>query len=62
MISRDINDDFMVLIKGVGQDPDMGVKIVHLSIYYYSEATNNNSDKEEIITRMPQRHQMMVKT
>ena len=29
LISRFINDDFMVLIKGVEQDPDMGVKIVH---------------------------------
>ena len=29
LISRYINDDFMVLNKGVEQDPDMGVKIVH---------------------------------
>ena len=29
LISREINDDFMVLIKGVEQDPDLGVKIVH---------------------------------
>ena len=26
LISIEINDDFMVLIKGVGQDPDLGVK------------------------------------
>ena len=29
LISRDINDDLMVLIKLVEQDPDLGVKIVH---------------------------------
>ena len=29
LVSREINDDFMVLIKGVEQDPDMGLKIVH---------------------------------
>ena len=35
----------MVLIKGVEQDPDLGVKIVHPSINDDSEATD--SDKEE---------------
>ena len=34
----------MVLIKGVEQDPDMGVKIFHPSIDDYGEATD--SDKE----------------
>ena len=29
LISREINADFMELIKGVEQDPDLGVKIVH---------------------------------
>ena len=29
LISIDINDYFMVLIKGVEQDPDMGMKTVH---------------------------------
>ena len=29
MISIEINDDLMVLIKEVEQDPDLGVKIVH---------------------------------
>ena len=29
LISRDINDDFMVIIKGFEQYPDLGVKIVH---------------------------------
>ena len=29
IISRDINDNFVVNIKGVDQYPDMGVKIVH---------------------------------
>ena len=28
LISTEINDDFMVLIRGVEQDPDLGVKIV----------------------------------
>ena len=32
LISIEINDDFMVIIKGVKQDPDMRVKIVHPSI------------------------------
>ena len=45
LISRDINDDLMVLLKGVEQDPDLGVKIVHPSINDDSEATD--SDKEE---------------
>ena len=45
LISRYINDDFMVLIKGVEQDPGMGVKIIHPSIDYDSEDTD--SDKEE---------------
>ena len=50
MISRNINDDFMVLIKGVEQDPDMGVKFFHPSIDDDSEATysekevNNNQN------------------
>ena len=38
IISREINDYFMVLIKGVEQDPDLGVKIVHPSIDDDSEA------------------------
>ena len=29
LISGDINDDFMLLIKGVEQDSDLGVKIFH---------------------------------
>ena len=29
LVSIDINNYFMVLIKGVGKNPDMGVKIVH---------------------------------
>ena len=29
LISRYINDDFMVLIKGFEQDTDLGVKIIH---------------------------------
>ena len=45
LISIDINEDSMVIIKGVEQDPDLGVKIVHPSIDYDSEATY--SDKEE---------------
>ena len=45
LISIDSNDDLMVLIKGVEKYPDMGVKIVHLSLDDDSEATY--SDKEE---------------
>ena len=29
LISIEINDDFMLLIKGVKQDPDLGVEIVY---------------------------------
>ena len=43
LISRDINDYFMVLIKGVEQDPDMGVKIVHPSIDDDSKATDSEN-------------------
>ena len=45
LISREINDDFMVLIKGVEQDPELVMKIVHASIDDDSEAID--SDKEE---------------
>ena len=45
LISRDINYYFMVLIKGVEQDPDLGMKIVHPSIDDDSEAID--SEKEE---------------
>ena len=45
LISREINDDFVVLIKVVEQDPDMEVNIVHTSIDDDSKATN--SHKEE---------------
>ena len=44
-ISRYINNDFMVLIKGFEQDPDLGENIVHPSIDDDIEATD--SDKEE---------------
>ena len=33
LIFREINDDFMVLIKVVEQDPDLEVKNVHPSVY-----------------------------
>ena len=42
LISIDVNDDFMVLIKGVEEHPDLGVKIVHPSIDDDSEATDND--------------------
>ena len=45
LISGEINDDFMVLIKGVEQEPGMGAKITHPSIDDDSEATD--SGKEE---------------
>ena len=45
LISRDINDYFMVIIKVVQQDPDLGVNIFHPSIDDDSKATD--SDKEE---------------
>ena len=45
LISIDINDNFVVLIKGVEQDSDLGLKIDHPSLDDESEATD--SDKEE---------------
>ena len=45
LVSREINDDFMVLIKVFEQDPDLGVKNFHPLIYDDSEATD--SYKEE---------------
>ena len=29
LISKEINDDFMVIIKGSEEDPDMGMKIIY---------------------------------
>ena len=45
LISREINDDFMVLIKGVEQDPGLGVNFFHPSIDDDRKATD--IDKEE---------------
>ena len=45
LISKEINDDSMLLIEGVEQDPDQGVKIVHPSIDDEIEAID--SEKEE---------------
>ena len=45
LILIDINDYFMLIIKGVEQDPDLGVKIFNPSIDDDSEAID--SDKEE---------------
>ena len=59
LISRQINNDFMVLIKGIVQDPDLGVKIVHLPIDDDSEAAD--SEKRKIMIIMPSRHHIMVK-
>ena len=47
IILRQINNYFMVLIKGFEQDPDLGMKIVPPSISDESEA--KNSDKQENI-------------
>ena len=44
LIPRDTNDDLMVLIKGFEQDPDLGVKIVHLSIDDDIEAIKNETE------------------
>ena len=48
IITRVINDDFMVLIKGFQKEPDLGVKYFHPSIDDDSEATY--IDKEENIS------------
>ena len=44
VISIEINDDLMVLIKGFEQEPDLGGEHFHPSIDDDSEATD--SDKE----------------
>ena len=49
--SRKINDDVMVIIKGVEQDPDLGMEIVHSSTDDYSKAADseeeeNNNDND----------------
>ena len=45
LISININDYFMVLIKGFEKDPDLGVKIVHPSIDNDSEATESEIEE-----------------
>ena len=59
LISRYIKDDFMVLIKGVEQNPDMGVKTDHLSINDDSKATV--SEEEENNDENTPSHHIMVK-
>ena len=60
LISREINDDFMVPIKGVEQDPDLGVIFpIHQLMMI---ARLKIVTKREIRTRMPPRHHMMVNT
>ena len=54
IIPIDTNGDLMVPIKGVEQDPDLGVKIINLSIYDDSEVTEseieeNNDDTQDTI-------------
>ena len=43
-ISREINDYFMVLIKGFEQDPVLGVKMFRPSIDDDSKATDSNKE------------------
>ena len=59
LISRDINDDFMVITKGVEQDPDLGVKIVHPSLMMV--AMPQKAKKRKILMIIPPKHPMMVK-
>ena len=59
LISGDTNDDFMVLIKGVQQDPDLGVKFFINKLMTISR--RQIVTKRKIMIRMPPRHQMMVK-
>ena len=59
LVSREINDYFLVLIKGFEQEPDMGVKFFHPSIDDDSKATESEIEGEMI--RLPQTHHMMVK-
>ena len=55
LISIEINYDFMVLIKGVEQDPDLGVKPFHPSIDDDSEATDSDTEgsHEQIAPKTP---------
>ena len=59
LISRDINDDFMVLTKGVEQNPDMGVQIFIHKLTMIARL--QIATKRKIITRMTPRHHMMMK-
>ena len=58
LISIYTNDDFMVLIKGVEQDPDLGLKLfIHK---FMMIARLQIVTKRKIMTRMPPRHHMIV--
>ena len=59
LISRDINEYFMLLIKGVEQDPGMGV--ILFTHQLMTIARLQIATKRKIIMRMLPRHHMMVK-
>ena len=45
LISKDINDNFMILIKGVEQEPYLGVKCFHPAIDDDSNATESEIEE-----------------
>ena len=59
IISIYINANFMILIKGVEQYPDLGENIIHPSIECDSKATD--IDTKKIMMIMPTRNHIMVK-
>ena len=59
LISIYINDDFMLLIKRVEQDPDLGVKIfIHKLMMI---ARLQIATERKVMMIIPPRHHMMVK-
>ena len=60
LILIDFNDDFMVLVKGFEQVPDLGVEIFFIHQLMII-ARLQMVTKSRIIIRMPQRYHIMVK-
>ena len=59
LISIEINDDLMVLIKGFEQEPDLGVNISIRQLMMIARL--QIVTKSKILTRMTPRHHRMVK-
>ena len=58
LISIEINDDFMVLIKGFEKDPDMGLKLFICKLMMIARL--QIVTKKKIIIIMPPRHHILI--